>query len=496
MVAAVLDPDTFLTVVEAAADDLEEQLQAEHSFRSFVGQAWPIVEPTTPLVPGFYLDAICEHLQAVADHTIRRLLITVPPGFAKSTLVSVLFPAWRWIDHPEHRFLTTSHDSDLSMRDAVRSRRVMISGWYRQRWGDRFAMTTDQNVKTRYENNRTGHRISAGVRSGVTGKRADTIICDDPHNVQDAASETVRRETIDWWHQAIRSRLNDPKSGARIVIQQRVHEDDLAGVVADDGYEHLNLPMEYESTDRVTGIGWSDPRTHEGELLHPERYGATEVDELKREIGSYAYASQYQQRPAPAEGGILKAAHLVPYDHVPVVATRYLQFWDTAYKEAQRHDYSVCLTVAVSPVAPTMAYIVDVWRDRVEWPALEAQYRTQVAAWHPHAVYIEDKGSGTSLLQHARTQPGPPAIGTPADTSKIERANLSVPHLEAARVGVPTRAHWREAFITEITEFPNGTHDDQVDTLTAMVLRVFGQQGGGVTQSSYRDDPAEEDEEL
>ena len=152
-------------------------LRAQRQLREFVKQSWHIIEPVRELVPGFYIDAISDHLQAVATGDIKRLVITIPPGFLKSTIVSVLFPAWLWIDHPSFRFITTSHDSDLAMRDAVRSRRVMTSEWYQERWGDRFAMTTDQNVKTRYENDQTGHRISLGTGSGITGKRGDMILC-------------------------------------------------------------------------------------------------------------------------------------------------------------------------------------------------------------------------------------------------------------------------------------------------------------------------------
>lgn len=494
MAALTLDPDVFLTVVESAADDIEEQVAAERRLRSFVRQAWPIVEPGRELVPGFYIDAICDHLQAVVDGDIRRLLITIPPGFLKSTIVSVLFPAWLWIDSPSFRFLTTSHDSDLAMRDAVRSRRVIASDWYQARWGGRFAMTTDQNVKTRYENDKTGHRISLGTGSGITGKRGDMIICDDPSDAEDAWSETAREATIRWWNETVPSRLNDPKTGAKIVIQQRIHERDLAGEVASQGYEHLNLPMEYEPEAQVsvTSIGWRDPRTEPGQVLDPVRYGPGEIAEKRRELGTQAYAAQFQQRPVPLEGGILKAEWfgVTPVDphYVAIV-----QAWDTAFKTGAGNDYSVCLTLGI---ALDGYDILDVWRDRVEFPELERAASDQATIWRsrfsnlPFTLLVEDQASGQSLIQSIQRRTRHPVIaaGATRPNEKLQKVHEIAPTVEARRVRLPAVAHWRDAFLHEITAFPYGTHDDQVDAFAIALRRAVGldqSAGASVEAASY-----------
>src|SRR6185437_10643665 len=382
--------------------DVIRTLKAERQLRNFVRQAWPEVETGRDLIHGFYVDAICDHLQAVAEGDIKRLVITLPPGFLKSTLVSVLFPAWLWIDHPSFRFLTTSHDSDLAMRDAVRSRRVIASDWYQERWGDRFAMTTDQNVKTRYENDQTGHRISLGTGSGVTGKRGDLLIVDDPHDAKDAHSPKALAETVRWWNETMPSRLNDPKTSPKIVIQQRLHVNDLAGNVIEQGYEHLNLPMEYEPTTQVTGIGWTDPRNIPGELLDPERYGAKEITEKKVELGSQAYSAQYQQKPVRQEGGMFKRSWWQSYRDLPKIVKAEL-YVDSAFKEGVENDYSVFALWGAD--GDGNLYLVRVWRERVSFPDLIRLGHTAYAwasrlfPWLKIALVVEDKASGQSAIQ-------------------------------------------------------------------------------------------------
>lgn len=469
---------------------------AEKSLRHFVRQAWPLVEPGRELVPGFYVDAICDHLQAVAEGDITRLVITLPPGFLKSTLTSVLFPSWLWLAiDPSFRFLTTSHDSDLAMRDAVRSRRVITSDWYQDRWGDRFAMTTDQNVKTRYENDKTGHRISLGTGSGITGKRGDLIICDDPHDAEDVNSPTAIEATVRWWNETVPSRLNDPKHGAKIVIQQRLHVSDLAGAVIDQGYEHLNLPMEYEP-DRAapaTSIGWTDPRTEAGEILDPVRYGRVEVQEKRDEMGTRSYEAQFQQHPTPLEGGILKRHWFPTYGSRPH-AVSVIQSWDTAFKTGTDNDYSVCATIAYDGAN---RYVLDVYRERLEFPDLERMVPRLAAQWRPDAVLIEDKASGQSLLQSLkrenRNRQEPLsyiAIDVPSERDwKIKRVNELSPMIEAGRVHLPEAAGWLDETLHELTSFPLAAHDDIVDALMQGLRWIETKTGtGGIMRRSWLPD--------
>jgi hypothetical protein len=287
-------------------DEIDREM-ATRSLGEFVRQAWPVVEPSTPFVPGFHIDAIIEHLEAVTRGQIRNLLINVPPRHMKSLLVSVFWPAWEWIRWPERRWLYSSYAASLSIRDSIKCRRLIESPWYQTRWGDRFTLTSDQNTKMRFDNGRSGYRIATSVGGTATGEGGDRVVCDDPHNVGEVESDSVRKGALEWWDVVMSTRVNDPKTSAKTVVMQRCHQLDLSGhLLEQGGYEHLCLPAEYEGPSRATSIGWCDPRTQQGELLWPDRFGPDEIASLKVSLGSYATAGQLQQRPSPAGGGMLK----------------------------------------------------------------------------------------------------------------------------------------------------------------------------------------------
>ena len=285
--------------------------KARRKLHEFVVQAWPLLEPATPFVEGMHVRAVCEHLQAVAQGRLRHLIINIPPGHAKSLLTAVFWPAWVWIDHPEARWLFSSYREPLATRDSVKCRRLIESDWYQERWGDRYQLSGDQNQKNRFENTRTGYRVVVPMSAG-TGERGDYVVVDDPHSVDQAASDTERRAAVEWWNGSMATRLNDLSSGHKVVIMQRLHEADLTGdLLAKGGYDLLCLPAEFEPERRcATSIGWSDPRQESGELLWPEKVSQVDLDGLKTTLGSYRYAAQYQQRPSPAEGGVFKRSAL------------------------------------------------------------------------------------------------------------------------------------------------------------------------------------------
>lgn len=278
--------------------------RAEHALGSFIRQAWPVLEPGTAFVPGWHLDAIVEHLEAVSRGQIRNLLINLPPRHMKSLSVSVFWPVWEWVSNPRRRWLYSSYALSLSVRDSLKCRRLITSDWFQFRWGNRFSLTGDQNAKMRFDNDRMGYRIATSVGGAATGEGGDVVCVDDPHAVQETESRAVREATLLWWDQTMSTRLNDPKSGARVMVMQRLHERDLAGhVLEQGGYVHLCLPAEFEPARRcLTDIGWQDPRTADGELLWPARVGPAEIAEFRRRLGPVGYAGQFQQRPAPAEG--------------------------------------------------------------------------------------------------------------------------------------------------------------------------------------------------
>src|SRR5260370_8409167 len=234
----------------------------------------------------------------------------------KRLLVFVLWPACEGLLWPERRWLYSSYGAQLSIRDSVKCRRLIESPWYQRLWGDRFALISGQNTQGRFDNDRSGYRLSPSVRGAATGEGGDRIVCDDPHNVQEAESDSVRKGTIDWFDVVMSTRVNDPKTSAKVIVMQRCHQQDLSGhLIEQGGWEHLVLPAEYEGPVRTASIGFADPRQEHGELLWPERFGPAEIESLKRSLGSYAAAGQLQQRPSPPGAGLL-SPHWFPFFHL------------------------------------------------------------------------------------------------------------------------------------------------------------------------------------
>jgi predicted phage terminase large subunit-like protein len=467
---------------------------ATRSFREFVRQAWRIIEPHTPFVPGWHIDAIVDHLEAVTHGQIRNLLINVPPRHMKSLLVSVLWPAWEWIQHPERRWLYSSYAASLSIRDSVKCRMLIESPWYRSFWGDRYTLAFDQNTKARFDNNRSGYRIATSVGGTATGEGGDRIVCDDPHSVQEAESDSVRKATLDWYDVVMSTRVNDPRTAAKVVVMQRCHQEDLSGhLLTQGGFEHLCLPAEYEGPPHITLIGFADPRKEPGELLWPERFGPKEIADLKISLGSYAAAGQLQQRPSPAEGGLIKRFWFKfwqgPQNNLPPVAVRMpdgstrfetahvipfveeqVQSWDCSFKDLDTSDYVVG---QVWGRQGNMFLLLDQIRGRMDCPATVKAVREMSAKWPKCcAKLIEDKANGSAVIQMiSRDIPG--VLPVNPQGGKIARASAVSPLIEAGNVYLPhpMMMPWVADFIEECAQFPNGVHDDQVDAMTQVLLR-------------------------
>jgi predicted phage terminase large subunit-like protein len=470
-----------------------ERERATRHFGEFVRQAWHVVEPETPFVSGFHIDAIVEHLEAVTYGKIRNLLINVPPRHMKTLLVSVFWPAWEWIRWPARGWLYSSYAASLSLRHSLICRRLIESPWYQQRWGHIFRLTGDQNTKGRFDNNRSGYRLATSVDGAATGEGGDRLVCDDPHNVQDAESDSIRKGTIDWWDVVMSTRMNDPKKTAKVVVMQRCHEQDLSGHLLDQGgWEHLCLPAEYEGTKCVTSIGWSDPREEVGQLLWPERFGATEIAALKISLGSYATAGQLQQRPSPAGGGIIKRSWFrfwqPPGSNFPPVLVRLpdgsqqsipvydvatveeqIQSWDCSFKDLETSDYVVGQVWGRRGGAFFLLYQV---RGRWDCPTTVKAVCDLSAKWTcAVAKLIEDKANGSAVVSILGSSiPG--ILPVNPHGGKVARATAASPVIEAGNVYLPhpMMFPWVNDFIEECAAFPNGKYDDQVDAMTQALL--------------------------
>jgi predicted phage terminase large subunit-like protein len=462
----------FFRLPAAEALALAEAELARRSLRDFVKTAWQVIEPTTRLVWGWHLDVICEHLEAISSRQLRGLVIEVPPRSTKSTIVSVLWPAWEWVSRPQTRFLTASYSLNLAIRDAVRSRRVIASPWYRKRWGD-FDLSGDQNVKSRYENDRTGYRLALSVGSGTTGEGGDITVIDDAHNVVEAESDAVREATIRWHDEAFYNRLNDAKTGGRVVIGQRVHERDLIGHLLNGSeFEELRIPEEFEEACRcTTSLGWTDPRKQDGELLRPERFGPEEVKRAKTQLGTYGYSAQYQQRPVPRGGGMFRRDWFAIVEAAPRDVACRVRYWDTAATVSGDWTVGVRMGKTYSGRYVVENVVRGRWTPRERDAIMLATTR---ADGHNVRVWVEQEpgSAGVSLVDAlVRLLAGYSVHGERPTGDKVVRADALASQAEAGNV-LLVAAAWNREFLDELCVFPRGAYDDQVDAAAGAFNRL------------------------
>lgn len=440
-----------------------EREYCSRSLVNFIKRAWHVLEPGQPYVHGWHMDAMGEHLEAVTSGQITRLLINVPPGTMKSMSVSVFWPAWEWGPKgmPHLRFIGASHEESLATRDNMKMRHLVQSEWYQRLWPTPFM--GDQNQKTYFQNTATGWRQSCPVGS-MTGKRGDRVAWDDPHSVEDAHSVAQLENANRVFRETLPTRLNNPDSSAIIIVMQRLNQKDISGeiIASELGYDHLCLPMEYEGPRAPTSIGFVDPRTEPGELLFPARFPREVVERDKKVMGDYAVAGQFQQRPAPAEGGLMKPDMIQTVDAIPAGVVEWCRGWDLAATLAG--DYTV--GAKLGRLADGRYIIADVRRDRLETHQRDA------------LMLATAQADGRALKQSIPQDPGQAGKGqvaafakllaghslhfSPETGDKTTRATPLASQINAGNV-VMLRGPWNQALKDEMRVFPNGANDDQVD---------------------------------
>jgi predicted phage terminase large subunit-like protein len=458
-----------------------EALEAEKARRklsAFIEKAWPIVEPTNEFVSGWYLEAICEHLEALAVGQIRNLLITVPPRSGKSTTCSVMYPPWLWLRWPHLRMIYSSYQLSRSYSDAIKCRNVIQSPWYQRNFGHLYKLISDNVGKL--QTDKTGFRFSTSTDSATIGEGGDLIVCDDPHNVRDIHSDAEREKAIYWWSRIVPSRLDNLRTGRKLIIQQRLHTQDLAGYVLElGGYTHLNIPLEFVPTRRCfTSIGWQDPRTQENEIMCPRRFPPEEVYKLKtKEPAEPAYSAMFQQDPLPKEGSIIKIDWLKYYEDDPASiydrAHRVIQAWDASFKGKATSSYVVGQVWAK---IGNDIYLIDQIRDRMDFVAtLEAVGRLTYLWPKTQEKLIEDRANGSAIISTLKSK----IQGiVPVDVNNDEKeARLSAVSwlFQSGHIHLPKTAPWLHEYVSELTRFPSSAYTDQVDA-TAMALDRLSKQ--------------------
>lgn len=464
-------PSERRKAVETIALEMRRR-QFGNSLYSFLRAAWPVIEPNQPFVTGKHIEAMCEHLEAVHRGEIKNLLINVPPRHAKSTIVSVGYPAWVWTKQPGHKFIYASHAYTLSMRDSMKCRALVRSQWYRDTFNATWQISEDQDQKVKFENTEMGFRQSASVNGSVIGTGADTLAVDDPHSPMEVGSDLQRQKVLDWYDQEFSIRVNDPKTVSKIIIMQRLHQLDLSQHVLDKGgWEHLMLPAEFESERRcVTSIGWEDPRTKQGEPLWPERFGQVELEEFKKNMGSMASAGQLQQRPAPAEGAIFKRNWLKFHVEQPADIDFIALSADLTFKDGAKNDFAV---FQIWGRKGAQKYLLDQVRGRMGFNEQRTVLKSLCAKWNPNAKWIEDTANGPALIDALRREIAG-IIPVKPRGSKVARAEAVTPQFEAQNVSLPDPSicKWIGDYVEELCTFPGAMHDDQVDATTQALSQM------------------------
>lgn len=478
---------------------------ARRSLAEFFRESWSILEPTTPLIWNWHLQAICDHVQALLEGRIPKgnLYINVPPGSSKSRIVSVCTTAWWWIDHPGWRGIYSSRNPRNVIRDSIYCRDLIESKWYQEWFQPTWRLTKDQNAKTLYRTTEGGFRQAVTSGAKVTGDRANGLFMDDMLDAAEGESKTAHLEFENFYNNAFRNRVSDMKTGTRCMIAQRLHENDPVGHVIRSGdWEGLVIRQEYEQEKenphdqnskfihpRPTSLGWSDPRKTPGELMDPIRFPAEQLEKEKRALGTRGYHAQHQQRPAPAEGAILKRGWfkwyqtpkgadgrpLPPAEICKVLGiTRVIQGVDTAQTEKTSADFTADITIGQ---APSRYYVLDLFKDKIESPVVKATVIALQAKWKAAAVIIEggSSASGKAVAQSIKSSTALPVIEMPVVSDKVVGMNSVAPTVEAGTIYLPEDAPWIMEFLESLLAFPVGAHDDDCDAFRiALRYILFG----------------------
>lgn len=491
-----LSPAVMLDLIKKETD----RRSAQRDLMSFTRQSFSIIEPGQEFCDNWHLHVIADHLMAITRGEIRNLVINIPPGCMKSIMTSVSWPSWEWASNPTLRVMSASYGVDLSIRDASKTRDIITSEWYQERWpGVQIKPGEDQ--KTKYALTAGGWRMATSVGGRATGEHPDRKIVDDPHNAKQAESDLEREAALTWFDRTLSTR-GQSRGASTVVVMQRLNERDVTGHILADltGYTHLCIPMEYDGVKRKTFLGHYDPRKVEGELLWPEMFGHESVEELKTLLGAYGTAGQLAQSPSPAGGGILKTDFFRIWPASRPVPDLYfiLQSYDTAFTEKTTGDPTGCCVWGVFEHEKTRhVLLLDCWNEHLGYPALKKRVMDDWQARYggekdnlmkpsrkADIILVEAKGSGQSLLQDLRLSNIPAVPYNPGKADKTARAHMASPLLEAGVFWVLESAKhkgrartWVEPFLKQLEQFPAGEHDEMVDCFTqaAIYLRDAGQ---------------------
>jgi predicted phage terminase large subunit-like protein len=446
---------------------------------SFIERSFYELNPQIELLRAPHLELIAAKLEECRRGKVNRLIVNLPPRQLKSHCASVAFPAWYLAHHPAAHIICASYGQDLADKFARDCRRIMTSAWYQRLFPVRLA---DRQAVHDFATTERGTRMATSVGGVLTGRGADLIIIDDPLKPDEALSESRRNAVNEWYDHTLLTRLNDKQRGCIVIIMQRLHQADLAGhVIEQDDWEILSFPAiadQDEIYEIDSPLGRRLVKREAGEILHPERESAATLAHIRQTIGEYNFSAQYQQNPTPLGGAMVKTAWLQFYqpDERPRRFGQTIQSWDTANKATELSDYSVCTAWGTHE---NRFFLLDVFRQRLNYPDLYRKVLELANRDQPSEVLIEDKASGTQLIQQLKAEGlyTVTAYQPPSGTDKIMRLHAQTAVFENGRVLLPSRAPWLAEYINELTSFPGARYDDQVDSTTQALDHLRAYEG-------------------
>jgi len=431
----------------------------------FVRNVFATVNPGEIYQHAWYIDALTYHLMQLVGGPKRRLIINMPPRHLKSIITSVAYPAWLLGHHPHLKILCVSYSPELATSFSKLTRQVMEAPWYREVFPNTVLSDSD-NSQDLITTTHKGCRRAVFVGGVLTGLGGDVILIDDPQKADDVLYPNKRLQSFTSYTQTIASRLNDPTKGVIVLVQQRLHEEDWSGRLLESGlWTHLNLPAIAEQTE-VVAIGQDKAHTRSpGDILHPDLWQKSALDEKRLEIGKGPFEAQYQQQPGPGGDGYVIWEQFRRYDDLPAIEPedKIIQSWDIGVTLDPSSSYSVCSTWLYHNHC---FYLMDVQKIKKLYPDLRLFVPQFANHKKANVVVIETSGVGLVLWQDLFPQEPLRYLSSNPKAPKEIRLMVMSTFIAAGRVWLPKKASWLDAFRTELLHFPNGTHDDQVDSMT------------------------------
>jgi predicted phage terminase large subunit-like protein len=445
------------------------------SFGAFAYAAYAALYPNKPLVPNWHIKCICHHLQEMSRQletggsvmidtraVSKHLVINLPPRSLKSFLVSIAWVAWMLGRNPNLEIICASYSEDLAHKFSRDCRVLMESRFYKRVFRTR--LNPRKSTETEFETTKRGGRLATSIGATLTGRGADIFIIDDPTKSNDAHSKVALEAANDWFRSTALNRRNNPAKTLMLVVQQRLHTNDLSGLLIDHGWPSLVMPaIATEAQDYAIADGEVYYRPAK-ELLQPDWDSLGELETTKAEIGSRNFAAQYQQNPTPPDGNMIKSSWLRRYHSVPPrdKFRSMVLSCDPAGKTNVSNDYTAMTVVGIDAKE---LYLLHV--ERGHWTVLEMQRRITALAsqWKTTHIIVEDTASGMGLIQLLREQTRLPVIGQHPTDDKETRMSRHEGRFEAGRILLPAEAPWLADFENELLAFPSGRYDDQVDAL-------------------------------